>query len=519
MKSARRTLLRGAAAMAIMTALSRVFGLVREQVRGYYLGTSHASDAFGVASMVPNLLRRLFAEGAMTAAFMPVFATYQRRSPAERNAFLSEFFTLLTAMVTAIVVVGIAVTHWLVPLLFPGFASVPGKIELTVWLTRLMWPYLAFISVAAIVQAVLNHFRVFAPSAFTPVLLNVSIIASAVLLHDAFANPATAFAVGFTAGGAAQLLFQLPFLRGRGLRIRLRFRAGPGVRRVLRIFWPGTFAAGIYQVNVLVAQYVASRLPEGSVSSLQYSVRLQELVLGVFAVSLSTAILPILSDHVVAGEHGEARKTFAFAVRAAAFVCIPATAGLLALATPIVQVLYGYGAFGARSVEMTRFAVLFHAVGIFPVAVQRLVAQPFYAMQDLVTPTLVAAGVMVVHAVLCFALAGPLAHGGVALASGLAAALNAGVLWWLLRRRLGPLGSAALAVGLVRIGAAAGLMGLGLAWLVSVWPAPAGRWALAGRTGALVAAGAVAYVAILAVLRAPELGEVARWVRRRADRR
>ena len=514
----RESILRGAGVMTALTLVSRVLGLVREQIRALFLGTGMASDAFGIASVIPNMFRRLLAEGAMTAAFVPVFAEFRKKhSREEMNAFLSQFVTLFSFVVTGVTILGVLATPVLVRWVAPGFADVDGKLELTILLTQIMWPYLALVSLAAIIQAVLNSFRIFAPSAFTPVLLNLAIIGTVLLFHDAFPDPSHAFAWGFGFGGIGQLLFQLPYLRGLGLRLRPLFAFGAGVRKVAVLFIPGAFAAGIYQVNVLVAQFVASSLDQGGVSSLQYSLRLQELVLGVFAVSITTVILPVMSDQVVRRDHDALKDTLRFSTGIIGFITIPASIGLLLLATPIIRVLFEFGEFSRESTDMTSLALVFHAVGIFPVAWSRIVTQTFYSMQDLKTPTIIAAVVMVLHAALCFGLAGPLQQGGIALAGGIAAVVNGGALWWVLRGRIGALGTIPLVKSLARTAIAATAMG-GFVYFGAQWLAlseETHRGALALSIAGLIVSGAIVYSAVAWVLRAPELHEALAIIRSR----
>jgi putative peptidoglycan lipid II flippase len=410
------------------------------------------SDAFGIASTIPNMLRRLFAEGAMTAAFVPVFTGLRADEDRERlSRFFSGFLTLFLLLMVGVTLAGIALAEPLVRGVFGGrFDEVPGKIELTVGLTRTMFPYLFLVSVAAILQATLNSFRIFGPSAFTPVLLSLTNIAVVVLFHKSFPNAAWALAVGFLVGGVLQMAFQIPFLRGKGLRFRpmLSGWKDPAVRQVARIFLPGVFSAGIYQINVTVAQVIAASLDPGSVASLQYSLRMQELVLGVFAVSVATVILPTLSEQVHQGRTADVKDTLRFSVGLLAFVTLPAMVGLMLLATPIIRLLFQYGRFDEHSTALTVFALYFHVGGILFIAMQRNVVQVFYAMRDLRTPTIVAAVVMVVHVALCYLLAGPLRHGGIALAGSVSALVNTMLLYVLLRRRIGPMGTRLLATSL-----------------------------------------------------------------------
>ena len=518
--SEHRSILRATLVTSFMTILARVVGLLREQVRGYYIGTGLESDAFGVASTIPNMLRRLFAEGAMTAAFVPVFTGLRAQGDHERlNRFYSGFMTLFVIGMAGVTLLGVLASGPIVQNLFAGrFAEVPGKVELTVSLTEAMFPYLFLVSIAAIVQAALNSFHIFAPSAFTPVLLSGANILVVVLFVDRFENAAWALTVGFLAGGFLQMAFQVPFLRRTGIRFRptLQGLHDPAVREVVRIFLPGILSAGIYQINVTVSQVIATSLDPGSVASLQFSLRLQELVLGVFAVSVATVILPVMSEHAHRGDLPRLKATLRDSVGLLGFVTLPASAGLMILAAPIVRLLFQYGQFDESSTAMTTWALLFHASGIFFIALYRNVVQVFYAQKDLKTPTWVAAGIMVLHVGLCYGLAIPLRHGGVALAGSLAAALNAGWLFWILRRRLGRLGGRWVARSLARILAATALMSLGLGGVAATgWLDGERGLALAVRLFPVIAFGAGIYLAAAHALHCRELHDLWDAMKRR----
>jgi putative peptidoglycan lipid II flippase len=469
-----RQLLRSAGVMTLMTLLSRVLGLVREQVRALYLGTGLASDAFGLAATIPNLFRRLFAEGVMTAAFVPVFAEHQRTAtPASTRQFLSRFFTLLTVTVTAFTVFAILATPWLIDTFFSeAFGHVPGKVALTAALTQLMWPYLVLVTVAALIQGVLNTQRVFGPSAFAPVLMNLAIVVGTVLLHDAFSDPSYALVVGFLAGGVLQLVFQIPFLlRLTPFRFGLDFNIfDPNVRRVLRIMAPGLLSAGIYQLNVFISQLIAASLDAGAVASLQYSLRLQELVLGVFVVSVTQVILPDLSHHTARGDAASVRATFAYALRLIAFVTLPSTALLMLVAPELVATLFQFGAFDAESTRKTSEALVFHAIGLFFIGQGRVVTQVFFACKDMATPTRVSLLDAGLNVALCLALSGPLGHAGIALAASLSALAHGAVLQGLLRRVHGISLPAAELGRLLRVGAATALMVGAVLALSALWP-------------------------------------------------
>lgn len=520
MDTNRQSILRSTLVISSLTILSRILGLVREQVRGFYIGTGMESDAFGIASTIPNMLRRLFAEGAMTAAFVPVFTGLNDDGDRERlSRFYSGFLTLFLILMAFVTLMGMLAAAPLVTHVFAGrFEDVPGKVELTIALTEVMFPYLFLVAVAAIIQATLNSFGTFWPSAFAPVLLNGANIAVVVFFAGRFPNAAWALAVGFLLGGFLQLGIQIPFLRGKGVRFRptLAGLKDPAVWQVAVIFLPGIFSAGIYQINVTVSQVIATSLDPGSVSSLQYSLRLQEMVLGVFAVSVATVILPTLSKQAHRGDIGALKETLNYSIGLLAFVTIPASAGLVLLGEPIVRMLFQYGRFDAHSTGMTTYALYFHGAGIFFIALYRNVVQVFYAQKDLKTPTILAAGVMLFHVALCYWLAGPLRHGGVAAAGSLAAAVNSGLLLWILRRRLGGLGARKLLRSCSKTLVATAVMsaGIGLT-LYFGWLNGVTGFSLVLRLLPVILASMGIYAVVSRWLGSEELGEFIRLVRRR----
>jgi putative peptidoglycan lipid II flippase len=517
----RRYLVKSAALITMLTFLSRILGLVREQVRGYYLGTGTASDAFGLAATIPNLFRRLLAEGAMTAAFIPVFTGYVKGGDRKAlSAFFSNFISLFTFITTIVCLLGMVYADFIVNTFFSsGFGEIEGKLALTILLTRIMFPYLLLVSLAAIIQAVLNSFRIFAPSAFTPVLLNICIILGAVLLQDLFPDPSYAFAVGFLAGGVAQLLFQLPWFFRLGLRVSLSVNwRHPGVRELFRIFVPGAFAAGIYQINVFVSQMIASSLYEGSIAALQYSVRLQELVLGVFVVSVTTVILPTLARQHAAGDRKGFTGTNLLALDMMALVTVPASLGLLALRRPIIQLLFQQGEFDAHSTDLTSLAVLFHSMGIYFIASSRSLNQTFYAMKDLKTPMVVAAIAMGVNIGGCYGLAIPLGHGGIALANSLSALATSGLLFLFLFRRGVEVRFQSHAWLLLRLLLAGGIMVAALLVLQSWLPqASEGKLYLALRLLLLVVSGGAVFVLAALLVARKELLRLLLLVTRRGS--
>ncbi len=519
----RGRLLRAAMSMATITLLSRILGLVREQVRAIYLGTGGASDAFGVAFMLPNLLRRLVGEGAMSAAFVPVFNDMLEKEGEERTwLFANRFLTLLGMVLVVISTLGVVGSGLLVALVAPGFTEqYPETRDLAVKLAAIMFPYILLVSLAAVIQGMLNSYKVFWVSAFTSVLLNIAVIGTALVLAPRMEEAAYALAIGVMIGGALQLLFQVPFVYKLGFRWRLRIDFGPGVRKVLWLMLPGVFGAGIYQINVLVSQALASSLPEGSISSLQYSTRLLELTLGVFAISVSTVILPMLSRQAARQEWTEMRDTMGFAVRMVCFICVPSMCGLYLLRTPVVRLLFQYGEFDEQSLQMTTWALTFHLAGLVFIALSRIYVQAFYSRMDTRTPVWIAAGAMGVNIVACLTLRGPLENGGIALANSLAAAFQVVLLVVLLRRHLAGIwgGATWLAIGRCVL-AAAGMCGavIGLVRLTGLETLRSVPLQIVWLS-LTIGAGALVYGGLSWLLRSRELREVVGMFARRLGRR
>ncbi len=519
----RMRLLRSAASMSVITMGSRVLGLVREQVRAHYLGTSLASDAFGIAFQIPNLLRRLVAEGAMSAGFIPVLSD-ERQAGGDAQAFdfARRFLNLSLLALTVISTLGVLGAGAIVALfgLLSGSEISPEAHELTTSLTRWMFPYIALVSWAAVLQGILNTYRVFWVSAFTSVLLNVAIIAAAAGFAGQAEQPAYVFAGGVLVGGLLQLGFQVPYVFKLGFRWRPDFNPGPAVKRALWLLVPTLFGAGVYQINVLVSQAVAWGLGDGAVSSLQYSSRLLELTLGVFAVALSTVVLPSLAADAAAGALDKVRATVLYAVRLSCFVCFPVTAALILLSTETASLLFERGAYSSTSSAMTGYALVFHMVGLTHIALGRVFVPVFYAFKDTRTPVAIAFVAMAVNLSLCFALAPYLSHGGIALANSASALVQTMLLAALLRRHTGPIQDdiTVRSLGASLAGTAA------VVALILAVRSPLGLDTSAGFRqlllpyGVTFVAAVAAYLAVALVLRHPELHEVLSVVRRRLKR-
>lgn len=501
-------ILRSTRVVTFVTLLSRFFGYVRDLAVAMLLGTSLVADAFVIAFRLPNLLRRLMAEGAMTGAFIPVFTSYRAERPqAEAWDFARRMFWTLATVLAGVTLLGIVFAPELVRL-FTLF-SPSREWSLAVLLTRITFPYCLLVALTALAGAVLNTVRVFGLPASVPIFLNLAIIAAAVAAWLlGFAQPAVALAAGVVVGGLLQLGVQLPALVRRGMPFgaRLGF-AHSGVRRVARLMLPAFAGVGIYQVNVLVGTVFASQ-GEGWISALYYADRLMEVALGVYAISVATVVLPVMSQQAAEKKLPEMRGTLTFSLRNVAFVVVPAAVGLMVLRDPLVRVLFEHKAFSSSSTQLTAWALLFYALGLPAFAAVRLVVQGLYAVQDTVSPMRAAAVALIANVVLCFLLVGPLRQGGLALATSLASYLNLALHYVAFRRRVGPIGEAALGMSVARTAAAAGGMGLVCWFLKTELIGVSSFAALLGGCLATVAAGIGTYLALAWVLRAEELGEV-----------
>jgi len=461
-----RHIVKSALSMSIVTFVSRIFGLLREWLRGYLLGTSGSSDAYTLAFMFPNLMRRLVGEGALMAAFIPVISDYlENEDKKELEDFVYSFFTLLVGILISIVVI-VLIAAPLLKYFLPEFVKTEGKIELTIFLTRLMFPYMLFISLAALSQAILNAYRVFVPSAMTPILLNISIITLGLLAGNRVRDPSIALGIGVIIGGMIQFFFQWPFLKHKGIRYRFRFNfQNRGVRKVFLLMLPGAVGAGVYQINALVSQIFAAFLEEGSVAALRFSLTLIELVLGIFIISLTTVILPALSEKSARGDMAGMKETLVFALRLVFLITLPATFGLMILRYPVITMLFRYGRFTEKSAEMVSYALLFHAPGLVGIGGTRVLVQMFYSMKDTKTPVYVAGVVMVINLLLCYFLSLQLRLGGIALAGTVSSTCNFFLLQLLLRKKVGKIADRTVLISFMKSLCAALCM-VGVLWFL-----------------------------------------------------
>jgi len=449
------------------TFASRILGLVRDMTKAYFFGTGIAADAFTVAFRVPNLLRALFAEGTLSAAFVPVFGEYlAKRSKRETWMLASVAWSILAIILVVVALLGIAVAPYVVKIMAHGYRHVPGKLDLTISLTRIMFPYIIFVGLAALSMGMLNSLRHFFAPAVSPVLLNASMIAAMILfcrrVGELPSEQVYALAVGVLVGGAAQLGIQVPFLKKKGMSFRFRPNwRHPAVKKILSLMVPGVLGLGILEINAFVDTYLGALLRPGSVAALEYGNRLMQLPLGVFGVALGTAVLPTLSIQAAREDFDQLRDTFSFAVRFVCFIMIPASLGLIVLRYPVIRLLFERGEFTrGDSVSMTSWALMFYAVGLASYGMIKCTVPVFYSLKDTRTPVKIAVVAMLSNIVLNVILMQFLQLGGLALATALSATINVTLLMRHLRRRLGWVKGRDIFRSVGRIAIAAALMAL-----------------------------------------------------------
>ena len=521
--SEKRHIARAAGILGSATVVSRIMGMVRDMVVSRLFGAGLATDAFFAAFQIPNMLRRFFAEGALTSAFVPTFsATLNQRGEDDARELANICFTLLTIVMAAITLAGILFSPWIVGVMFPGFKAVPGKFELTVLLNRLMFPYIFFISLVALCMGILNTLRHFFTPAISTVFLNLSMILGALVLRGFFDVPIVALAVGVLIGGCVQLVLQLPVLWRKGFPFRLNFDFdNPEVRRIALLMLPATFGVGVYYLNITVSAILASLLPQGSVSYLYYAQRLFEFPQGIFTVSVAQAVLPSMSRQAADGDMAGMRESLAFGLRLTLFITIPAMTGLLACSTPIFSLLFMGGEFDYAKAVNSAQALFYYSFGLSFVALTRVLAPAFYALKDTKTPVWTAFIAFLLNVIFSLLLMRPLLHGGLALATTLSALANMILLLWLLRRKIGPFGGR----GVTRSGIKALIASLPMGVVVycicqsTDWSLAAHKLTKTVVLGGAVVAGIVVYAVVSKLLKSEEVLEMSAILQRKFGRK
>ena len=525
--SASARLARSAGVVGAATLASRLLGLVRDQVLAYRFGAGNAMDAFIVAVRIPNLLRELFAEGAMSAAFVPTFMrrlTNDGRAKAWRLG--NQLLNALAVVTGALVVAGVVFAERLVRLLADSYAEVPGKLELTVLLTRILLPFLTLVAVAAALMGMLNSLNRFFVPALAPAMYNVGIIASGTLLVPLMPglglDPIVGVAVGGLLGGFGQIALQAPALYREGFRYRVSLDpSDPGLRDVLRLMGPGTLAGAAGQINLLVNTVLATGQGTGAVTWLRFAFQLMYLPIGLFGVSIATATLPVVSRHAAREELDGVRDAVSRGLRLMLAVNVPATVGLMVLGAPIVGLLLERGAFTPTDTEATAAALLFYAPGLAGYSAVRIAVPCFYALGSSIAPACVSMGAVALNVVVNLILVKLMGYPGLALGTSLVALANAVTLLALLRRRLGGLDLPRVLLVFGKMAVSSAAMGTA-AWmmhehLLDAWDG-AGLVTRLGRVSASIAAAVVVLASAARILRIRELEQVGRQLAARLRR-
>jgi len=513
-------LFRSIATVGGYTLISRVLGFVRDILLAAILGASVIADAFFVAFKLPNFFRRLFAEGAFNAAFIPMFAGFlENRGRDEARRFGEEVLSVLLVILALFVAIAEMGMPWLLYLLAPGFVDDPMRYDLATLFARITFPYLLFISLVSLMGGVLNSLDRFAAVAATPILLNLALIGSLLVLANFTPTPGHALAIGVAVAGLGQFLWLVVALSRTGMGLHLRRpRLTPDVKRFLRLLAPGAVGAGIVQINLFIDIVLASLLPAGAISYLYYADRLNQLPLGVVGIAVGTALLPLLSRQLRAEDREGANASQNRAIEAALFLTLPAAVALFLLSGPILHVLFERGAFGAVEARAAGAALSAYAVGLPAYVLVKVLAPAYFARHDTKTPVKIAGVAVVVNIVLSVALMIPFAHVGIAMATAIASWCNAGLLIVGLTRRGDLFFDARLKRRLPRMGVASVAMGglaFGAAEMLAA-PLAGGEGMRAMALGLLVGGGFGAYGVLAYFLGAFEKGDLQRLFQKKA---
>lgn len=499
-------LLKALATVSGLTLVSRILGLIREMLIANLFGAGMVSDAFNVAFRLPNLLRRLFAEGAFSQAFVPILAEYKsRRTQEETFELVSHVTSILGLVVFGVSLLGVIFAPWVIYVTASGFTSQPDKFALTVELTRITFPYIFFQAMVAVSAGVLNTWNRFSVPAFTPTLLNISSIAMMLFAAPYFERPVDSLAWGAFIGGVLQMAIQIPALARIGMLPRFSVSlADPGVRRILKIMLPATLGVSVAQVSLLINQSFGSWLPDGSISWLNYADRLMEFPMGMLGAALGTILLPSLSKMKASNDAQGFSATLDWGLRMACLLTAPSAVGMMILAVPLASTLFQHGAFAAADTLQTRQALLAYSIGLMGLICVKILAPAFYSRQDIRTPLKYALISLVTTQILnlLFIFVLDLRHAGLALSISLAATLNAGLLYRGLRSRKAFTPQYGWQKFLAKLAIALAVMGVVLHFAMgsqAQWLDNSTLWRIV-RLGVVMSAGGLAYFATLLAL-------------------
>jgi putative peptidoglycan lipid II flippase len=504
-----------AGVVSAATLLSRVFGYIRDMVFAWLFGAGPVSDAFIAAFRIPNLLRRLFGEGSLSISFVPVFTEfYIGHGKDEAFRLARSAIRVLAIVLTVTALLYILLSPWIMRAVAYGYGSSSAKFLLTVTLTRIMSPYIFFIGMVALCMGILNVLGHFAAPALAPVLLNLAMIGCLLLASHISDDPIMwvyGLAVGVIIGGVLQLALQVPFLIKKGLNFWQKAKIyHPGLKKIGAMVIQATYGAAVFQINTIVGTLLASFQLEGSVTYLYFADRLVQFPLGLFGLATATAVLPTFSRQVAANDFAAVKETFAYAMRLVFFVTVPAMVGLIVLREPIVALLFERGAFNSEDTRLTAYALLYYTVGLWAFSAVRIVANAFYAMQDIGTPVRMATVAISANICLGIILMKPMGHGGLALSLSLASMLNLGLLLRALKARLGSLGWRSVSGSIWRTTVSSSLMGA-IVWIMAKFLIPSQGATTTGLFLGLtcsIAIGMIVYGSVSYFIKSPELESI-----------
>lgn len=484
-------MIKAAGVVGTATLLSRILGFIRDAVIAWYFGAGLNSDVFIAAFRIPNLLRKLFGEGAVSNAFVPVLTDCLAKDGKEEAFGLARSALWVSSILLAAVsICGVIWAPLIVKIMAPGFAGAAGKMPLTITLTRMMFPYIFFIGLVALCMGILNALGKFAAPALAPALLNLAMIGAVFFLCPRLSRPILGLAVGVLIGGVLQLLFQLPAMMSKGFVFWRKTKLlHPGLKNFSLLLPPVLLGGAVYQINVLVGTLLGSFLKEGSVTYLYFADRLVQFPMGIFAIAAATAVLPSLSRQAALNDVEALKDTFGRAVRLTLFLIIPSMVGLIVLRTPIITLLFERGEFSWQATQLTASALLYYAIGLWAFATVRIVAATFFALKDTRTPMIMATVSILANIFLGIVLMRPLAHCGLALAASLASSLNLGLLLYALHAKIGSLAWRGILNSAGKTMVSAAMMGA-VVWAAArvLIPAEGGEFSglLAGLAGCLM---------------------------------
>lgn len=511
----RRYIAKSAGVIGFATFISRLLGFIRDLVIARLFGVYLYAQAFVIAFRIPNLLRDLLAEGAANAAFVPVFSEYAVKHPKEELwELVNVVLNLLLVVLMSIVVLGVTFSPVIVRLIAPGFVASPEKLEITIKLTRLIFPYILLISLSAYATAILNSLKYFAVSAFAPCLLNISMIIFALIFGEGIKG----LALGILTGGALQLALQIPLLYRKGFRLSLlrRFRH-PAAETIGRLMLPRILSSGIYQLNNFVDSVFGSLVwivGDGAVAVLYFAYRLIQFPIGIFSNALAQAILPVFSTQAIEENRQSLTRTLSWGLRSTFFLMLPVSAGFIVLAKPIISTLFQGGKFDINSVNLTAGALLFYSIGLFAYGATKVLQSCFFALKDTVTPAKVAGIALMMNIILNSILMFPLKIAGLALATSISAIITFIILFILLRRKLGGFKIKEIINSFIRILAASIFMGA-VCYFIARYPVIANKYI---QLSLAIISGLISYVVFCYIFGVSEMQQLWNWLAQRFSR-